>query len=1201
MKVLRLIFNRRVMAILGLIALALIIWFLGPLLAFANWRPLESEIARVILIALVLLFYVGRWAWKMFKSKQKDAQLAEGLVAEGAKPAAASSGAGFAGAGAQEVAVLRQRFEEAIALLKESKKKKSGKAATMFGGQFLYELPWYMFIGAPGSGKTTALVNSGLQFPLAERFGHEAIAGVGGTRNCDWWFTDQAVLLDTAGRYTTQESDRDADSAAWTGFLKLLSKFRPRRPINGALVTLSVADLLQQSPAETEAHARALRTRIQELHEQLNVRFPLYVLVSKTDLLPGFMEFFGEYSREEREQVWGTTFPLVDKEGNVLAEFNDRFAALEKRINDRLVDRVQQERDPQKRARLYTFPQHLSALKEPLASFLNKVFAPSRFEQQPMVRGVYFTSGTQEGSPIDRIMGGLARALRLERNLLATQRPSGKSFFITRLFNDVIFEESGIAGTNLRWERRRGLLQWTSFALVGVLAIGAITAWAISYAQNKAYLREVDGRLATVTEQAAALRGGRSGDLVELLAPLRAVRQIAASSAASGTNAPLSMSFGLYQGEKLDAAADAAYKRMLQDVFLPRVATRIEQRLRSGQQNIELLYEGLKAYLMLSDPKYFDGNALKAFVTAEWQSSLTRDVTVEQRNELEGHLDQLLALGGVSLPVEPDRELIASARDTISRIPIAQRIYNRLKHQGSGADLPEFTIAKAAGPSAATVFVRASGQPLTKGVPGFFSYDGYHKVFSKAAEQVTTQLAREEPWVLGLQQNVASRIADVTGREQLMNAVRRLYLEEYARAWSGFVQDIKLARSADLQQSIVISRVLSAPDSPLPTLLRAIVKEVTLGKEEGAKTDKSVVDQASDAIRKKRDDLAKMFGTTGDQASPGGPARPESIVDDQFAGLRRMVRGAAPGQPAPIDATTGLINEAYTQLVATQAAINAGSPPPPSDIANKIKAESGRMPEPVQSMLNTLSQNTTKQVAEKTRSNISQGLTSSITDFCKKAIDGRYPFVKASAQDVTRDDFSRLFAPGGLLDDFFQKNLAPYVDTSATPWKFRKVGDASIGEASASLVQFQRAATIRDVFFRGAAVPSIKLDFKPISLDASITQLVIDVDGQALNYSHGPQVPMTMQWPGPKGTSQVRVQVTPPGATPGASNMLFEGPWAILRMLDRAQLQPTKQPEKMLATFNMDGRRAQFEIISGSVQNPLGLRELEQFRCPGAL
>ena len=67
-----------------------------------------------------------------------------------------------------------------------------------------------MIIGPPGSGKTTALINSGLKFPLARGATPEAVAGVGGTRYCDWWFTEDAVLIDTAGRYTTQDSDAKA-------------------------------------------------------------------------------------------------------------------------------------------------------------------------------------------------------------------------------------------------------------------------------------------------------------------------------------------------------------------------------------------------------------------------------------------------------------------------------------------------------------------------------------------------------------------------------------------------------------------------------------------------------------------------------------------------------------------------------------------------------------------------------------------------------------------------------------------------------------------------------------------------------------------------------------------------------------------------------------------------------------------------------
>src|SRR5205814_2528385 len=106
-----------------------------------------------------------------------------------------------------EATKLRERFEEAVGTLTAGR-----------DGQSLYDLPWYVFIGAPGSGKTTALVNSGLKFPLAERFGKSKVKGVGGTRNCDWWFSDEAVFLDTAGRYTTQESNEEADRSAWTGF-----------------------------------------------------------------------------------------------------------------------------------------------------------------------------------------------------------------------------------------------------------------------------------------------------------------------------------------------------------------------------------------------------------------------------------------------------------------------------------------------------------------------------------------------------------------------------------------------------------------------------------------------------------------------------------------------------------------------------------------------------------------------------------------------------------------------------------------------------------------------------------------------------------------------------------------------------------------------------------------------------------------------
>lgn len=1194
-KILGFLFNRTLLGALGILAIALIIWFVGPLLAIADYRPLAGSLIRWLLIALLIIFYVGKFLWKFIKAKRANAKLMEGL----AKPVGAQAASS---AGSEEVATLAKRFEEAVAVLKQTRlggDKKSGLRGLFggqwFGGQHIYELPWYIFIGAPGSGKTTALINSGLQFPLAEKFGMEAIRGVGGTRNCDWWFTDEAVLLDTAGRYTTQESNQQVDSAAWTGFLKLLKEYRPRRPINGALLTVSVADLLQQSPAQREAQASAMRQRIAELHEQLNIRFPIYVLVTKTDLLAGFNEFFNDYGKEERTQVWGFTFPLQEtaSASSPLTQFKEEFAALENRLNVRLPDRLQQERDPQKRALLYAFPQQFAAINDVLNEFLNSVFQPSRFQTPPLLRGVYLTSGTQEGNPIDRVLGGLARALKLERKLIQPLQPSGKSYFLTRLVRDVIFKEADLAGTNLKWERRRNTLQWGGIALALTITLAAAAAWSISYARNKAYISTVQNKIAATSQQVDALQALDSADVVSLLPILQSVQELSTTAEVTSEHAPWSMGFGLYQGDKLAAASTNTYHRLLQDSFLPRIALGIELLLRTSSDRPELLYEALKAYLMLGDAEHFNAPALKTFISATWDESLPREVTTEQRTALQNHLDVLLDRGQMNSPIVPDAQLISTSRNAIALTPIERRIYNRIRREGIGSQFPNFTIAETVGANAGLVFRRASGQPLTQGVPGLFSYKGYYEGFVGAAEKTTQQLADEQGWVLGLDAEQRKQFSDADSKKQLLNNARRLYLEDYANSWESFVKDIRIVSSTDSRQTIQTASILSSGTSPLPVLLRAIVHEVTLVKK--ADADKNLVEKGEDQLKQRTDQLKKLFGNDRPATQLDVAARPEAIVDNRFDDLRRLVTPVAPGQPAPIDSQIALLKDISQAMVTASAAIDANMPPPPSDAPNKAKLEASQSPEPLRTILLTLGDSAAQMIGLGAKVNAS-GELAQLADFCKKAIAGRYPFQRGSALDVTQDDFARLFAPGGEFDRFFQAKLLPIVDISRHPWGYRQVGDTRQSDSSGALLQFERAQAIRDVFFRGGgSMPSLRLEFKPTEMDASITQFILDIDGQLVKYSHGPQVSQPIQWPGPKGGNQVRIQVSPMSANSGLE---FQGPWALFRLLDGAQFTPTAQPEKFSVTFNVGGSKAQFDVTSSSVQNPFKLKELQQFQCP---
>lgn len=1204
LQLVRALLTPAVLMVLGLLALAIVVWWIGPIVRVGNRLPLVSVTARLVLIAVLVLLVVTPWLWRRLRARRASRLLGEQLGRAPAAPQAPG-----------EEQVLGERFTEAVRTLRQMRLHRAGSKPglrdwlSVSGSSYLYDLPWYVFIGAPGSGKTTALINSGLSFPLADKYGAGAIAGVGGTRNCDWWFTDEAVLIDTAGRYATQDSDSAQDKRAWDAFLDLLKRTRPRRPLNGVVLTVSTADLLQQDASARSVHAAALRARLQELDTRLATRLPVYVLVTKTDLLNGFTAYFDHLGKSERAQVLG--FTLAPEEGGELAEkgvssfFGREFSLLAQRLADGLLERLQQETDGSRRTEIFAFPAQFSSLAPALEDLLNQVFVGSRYAQAPLVRGVYFTSGTQEGSPIDRIMGSLARGFALPQAALPPQAGSARSYFLTRLLREVIFPEHLLAGADLRAERRRHVLRASALGAMGLatvvlLALGGYSSWL-----NLRYLDAVQQRVGPVQEQLAALpeQVGQSQQGVALVAPaLQALREVGRVPENRHGHPPLVMTAGLYQGDKVDAAAAAAHGHALDGVLLPLVTRRVEAQLRSaGQDNLEFAYEALKAYLILHQPQHFDGAALRAWVELDWAQSLERSVPETQLRQLREQFDALIARGAPRTALSMDEALVRDVRALLASYPLEQRIFSRLKRLNLSQDIPAFSVARAAGPSAPLVFERASGKSLNDGVPGLFTFDGYHQRFQQAVTQVTAQLATEEPWVLGLDAGAAGRMAAVANLDSLTDAVRRLYLREYVSVWDALLADLQVVRASGVEKNIEIARILSGADSPLNRLLRAVAHETTLiPPEEGEQAARGALDRAAEAVRGTRRNLEVLLGAADGLPAAAGRDAPERIVDDHFATLNQLVEQPPGGGATALDGVLRLFDEVYVYLSAVDTAVKSRSSPPPGNVAGQLRAEAARLPEPVRSMVENLSATGAAQARVAERDNLSQDLQP-VAEFCQQAIAGRYPFNTSSQRDVLPEDFARFFGPGGLMDAFFQERLLPLVDTSARPWRYKPVAQQD-AISTAALVQFERAARIRDIFFRGGGRgPSVRLDFRAVEMDASITQFILDVDGQLVRYAHGPVVPMAVQWPGPQGSNQVRLQLSPPASGGRASGLTADGPWALFRLFDQAQYQAGDRPERFFITFDVGGRRARFEVTANSVQHPVRLRELREFACPRGL
>lgn len=657
--------SRLIWGLVGVTALSALIWMAGPLLSFTRFQALDNPLNRQLLIGLTyFLWILFQLIPQLYRAWFNSKLLTRLQLSSSDQAELQATGE-----------MLDNRFSEAAMLLKKTQFGQRGGWLQRFNAQYLYQLPWYLIMGAPGAGKTTALINSGLEFPLSDTLGKTALRGIGGTRHCDWWFTGQAVLLDTAGRYTLQESQRARDASEWQTFITLLKRYRPRQPINGVIMTISVADLLSDSADVRHAQASALRQRMAELHQQTGIAFPVYIMVTKTDLLKGFMRYFSRLDKAQREQIWGFTFPWEPGRQNdrqLNAQFEQQFHLLTSRLMADLSGKMAQESDLTLRAECFQFPQEFSALRPLLAEYLDIVFSPDNNEPPWAARGLFFTSGTQEGLPFDRVMGELSRKLQLPQpqgqsiaswDSVNRSAPipanKGQSFFIHGLLCDVVFKESRLAGSDRTWEQRNRLLHRAGYIALALTLVAATTLWLTSYARNMRYLQEVSARLPAVTRQATQLTGNNHGTILDLLPFLNSLVALPQSSRFSLQSPPLTLRGGLYRGDQISEATWSLYQGVLKSMLLPRVAQTIAQTLRNDDGNdAEFSRNALRAYQMLYQPRSYDGEFLRGWVMQNVQRNLPPDVTTAQLQQLDWHLSQLLDRQILSSPYMRDNALM---------------------------------------------------------------------------------------------------------------------------------------------------------------------------------------------------------------------------------------------------------------------------------------------------------------------------------------------------------------------------------------------------------------------------------------------------------------------------------------------------------------------------------------------------------------
>ena len=1152
-----------VWTLLLVLVCAVVIWFVGPLLAVDDYKFWAEATSRLLTISLLFLMWglcmvFVSWRASVRKKAEEESEDAqerlhrEELIDE-------------------EHHALRERFKAALITLKTS---------SLYRGRserWRSDLPWYLLVGPQSAGKTSLLDFSGLDFPI-NQIERKLTRDTQGTRYCDWYFADHGVLIDTAGRYLTQP-DAQVDSRAWQTLLSLLRRRKRNRPLNGVLVTISVETLLHDSEQQLEHLARQVRARLQDVQQQLHVDVPVYLVLSKADGLLGFDEFFDQLSREESDQVLGASFSK-EQTGTDVTVLRSEFEALLQRLNSQVIMRMHQERDTQRRGRILDFPHQLGQIGERLCLFVDMAFTGNRYQRASQLRGFYLTSAPHLSEQLDPTAASIGASLGMSTGILPTLR-NGRSRFIHHVLSRVIFPEADLAGLDQK-ERRR--IHWGQRALyVGALATLALfgVLWASGFSANYSRLDNLRELAHEATQQEMQLSNHDDAmATLKVLNPSYAALAVFPDSSEVGYHERS----GLYQGSAVDPIVLAAYQSQLQTQLLPRVAQMLEDQVRANTKDREQLLNSLRAYLMLSHEERRDASWLKSWVATQWSQHYAGNAAVQ--NDLNGHFERLLEQP-VTYPL--NQQLVSQARQVLRSESLANVVYRMLREQAR--TLPDYHLDQHLGPQGTLFF---SGK---FSIPGFYTKKGYQHYFSVRGAKLISDILRDN-WVLG----EGSELSAMDMR-RLMVELEQLYFRDYANYWSEALGQTGLVAVNDFSEGAEQVAGLTSANSPLLQLLVEIKENTQFPSVV------EVTEESTDVIGKlpsKAGKLASVVGQVSSGLEQSLPDASRKSLQRRFEGLHRLLDDND-GPSSDLIAVMSALNDLQLQMASLA---RASAPEQVAfemakrrmggqrDALSTLRASASRLPQPVEGWFNVLSEDIWQMMLNESHQYLNQRYQSELYGFYHDAIYKRYPFDMNSASDVAIRDFREFFKAQGVVERFFDNYMRPFVSGDQGHYRMRSVDGYSLPISRAYLEQMSTVQVIRQSFFAdNSGEPQVQFKLEPYMLDSAVSRAEFKLGDKIMEYRHGPIIPMSFQWPiDAEGGRSSLVLERMAGRPMGIERS--SGPWSLFRLFDLMDTEYLSGRDVLLLKADLEGLRANYLLTSQRAPNPFDMTALRRFRMP---
>jgi type VI secretion system protein ImpL len=1086
--------------LLVLLIYLVLVWLLGI------WLPLHGSDVWILRGVLALLGVIGAAVVLWYQYTVKKAKEAE---AQGVSQPS----------GGDEIDAL---VREAVQRLKKS---------TLGRGTNLGSLPLVFVLGDSGSTKTTVLVHSALDPELLAGQVYRD-ADVIPTAATNIWYTRQAIFVDPAGELMGQVS-------RWKRLVKLLqpARFsaafgkRAQAP-RAAIVCFDCETFLQPGASETvTSAARRLSMRLQEISQSSGISFPVYVLFTRTDRISFFTEFVRGMSKDEINEVLGSTLPLRSVNAGVYADEETRrlskaFDEIFYSLADRRITLLPREHESEKLPAIYEFPRELNKLRTLIVQFLVDLGRPSHLGTNPFLRGFYFTG--VRPIVVDDVVAARAVAIESEGtdiNAGATQifrgvgaqvqqapvavrsgpRRMPQWVFLTGLFNDVLVKDR-VALAASASSSRVNVLRRVALAAAVLAGLVCLTGFSISFFRNRALESRVQDAVSDLsTLQNTTSQPAVIGDLQKLD---RLRTELVTLSDYELNGPPLSMRWGLYAGDRIYRNARPVYfdrfRRMLFGETLNRVAdtlTALPDKPAANAPNDAYgkAYDELKAYLITTEPTDHD-KSTKEFLTpvlmTHWING--RDIDQDRKNLAGEQFDfysvELARQNPFSMG--SSRMLVDQARAYLQQFGSVDRFYVQLLSKASQAN-HDVSFNEQYPDSTGVIF---SGHK----VKGAFTRSGF--LFVQDALKNPALYMTGEEWVVGK-----------TGAQDMDQAVLRQKLTErydsdFMTEWNEVLKTSSVAGYASNVDADKKLEKLTSPTSPLLELLY-------------------FVSHNTDAAPP---DVKSPFAPVQAVEPPGPPDKPPDRYTEKtgdyikgLSALQVAIHGLAqsPGAPDP------------TQLAAASTASGAASTSVTAIItAAPVDSQFGNQQQ-VQRLLEEPIKNTDA-LLKRGPIDIANGSGKS---YCSQfsAVATKYPFDPNSPQEASLDQLYSVLGPTGDGWKKLNDDIKPFVLKVGS--KYVANPTATVKPSASFLLFLNRVAGLSDVIYPSGSQPP-HLSYALKQLPSNLEGVQVKIGNDTLD---GEGAQKTFVWTGVPED----IFVTTKG---GDTLDSFNGIWAAFHFVARA-------------------------------------------------